>query len=519
MDSKELLRFCLKKGLLLDKEVLTLLSEEGATESVKLMIEKIGTHSRKKVITKDLFFKNKEQVNRFFQDLPKEDQRKLENLKIKLGLSIEISKSVSIPLQEKKEDVVLDSKIKLLSLDCKLGKKLEVGDFVSYFRNRFFEMKKILQEHSELDNLISIDKLSGVRQGVSLIAMVSDKRTTKNKNIIFELEDLTGTTRVLVNNNKEELYKKAEDVPLDAVVGFKCSGNNEMLFANDIVLPDANLFERKKADVEEYALFMGDIHFGSKNFMKENFMKFIDYLNGKFPDTPEVEKIKYLFIVGDLITGIGNYPNQEKDLEIGDIEDQFVQISEILGKIRKDIKIIISPGNHEGIRLMEPQPIYDEKYAWPIYDLSNVILTENPALINIGSTKDFAGFNILTYHGFSFPFYANNITYLMKAKAMNCPEKIMEYLLKLRHLAPTHGSVQYFPCDKDNHVIKEVPDIFLSGHTHKSAVTYYNNVLLISSSSWEAFTPYQEKFGNIPDHCKVPMLNLKTRKIKILDFE
>jgi hypothetical protein len=32
-------------------------------------------------------------------------------------------------------------------------------------------------------------------------------------------------------------------------------------------------------------------------------------------------------------------------------------------------------------------------------------------------------------------------------------------------------------------------------------------------------TPYQEKFGNMPDHCKVPMFNLKTRKIKILDFE
>ena len=32
-------------------------------------------------------------------------------------------------------------------------------------------------------------------------------------------------------------------------------------------------------------------------------------------------------------------------------------------------------------------------------------------------------------------------------------------------------------------------------------------------------TPYQEKFGNEPDHCKVPMLNLKTRAIKLLDFE
>ena len=43
--------------------------------------------------------------------------------------------------------------------------------------------------------------------------------------------------------------------------------------------------------------------------------------------------------------------------------------------------------------------------------------------------------------------------------------------------------------------------------------------LLVSISCWEEMTPYQEKFGNIPDHCKVPIFNLKTRKIKILDFE
>ena len=68
-------------------------------------------------------------------------------------------------------------------------------------------------------------------------------------------------------------------------------------------------------------------------------------------------------------------------------------------------------------------------------------------------------------------------------------------------------------------IIKKIPDIFVSAHTHKSAVSYYNNTLLISVSSWESKTPYQEKMGNEPDFCKVPMFNLKTRTIKILDFE
>jgi DNA polymerase II small subunit/DNA polymerase delta subunit B len=102
---------------------------------------------------------------------------------------------------------------------------------------------------------------------------------------------------------------------------------------------------------------------------------------------------------------------------------------------------------------------------------------------------------------------------------MNCPEEIMKYLLKNRHLAPTHTSTQYFPSEEDGLLIKEVPDIFVAAHTHKSGISVYNNVLIISTSCWEAMTPYQEKFGNEPDHCKVPILNLKTRAVKILDFE
>ena len=102
---------------------------------------------------------------------------------------------------------------------------------------------------------------------------------------------------------------------------------------------------------------------------------------------------------------------------------------------------------------------------------------------------------------------------------MNSPEDIMKYLLKNRHLAPSHGSNQYYPLEKDPLMIRDVPDILVSAHTHKCGITYYNNVLIVSISCWEGMTPYQEKFGNSPDHCKVPMVNLKTRAVKILDFE
>ncbi|MEK6880685.1 MAG: metallophosphoesterase, partial [Nanoarchaeota archaeon] len=316
-----------------------------------------------------------------------------------------------------------------------------------------------------------------------------------------------------------EIYKIAEDVLLDDVIALKCSGTREMVFVNNILFPEAMLFERKKSPEDVYAAFTGDTHFGSAKFQERAFLKFVDFLNGKIKTTTDVDKIKYLFIVGDLVDGVGIYPGQERELAIKDIEEQYQKAAEILSKIRKDIKIIICPGNHDAVRIMEPQPILNEKYAWPLFELDNVILTTNPALVNIAATKDFSGMNVLLYHGYSYNYYANNVSSLRLNKAYTRPEIIREFLLKRRHLAPTHSSTLYFPHEKDVHLIRDVPDILLSGDLHKSSVAYYNNILSISSSCWQEKTDFQEKVGHEPDIAKVPLLNLKTRAIKILDFE
>jgi len=522
MNTQEILKFCMERGFLLDNEVLNLFDETSDVESVKLIIERIKDTTNQRIITKNLFNQNKDKVFQIFSTLSQESQRQLEKLKIKLGLSIEISKEFSQTRSEEKTEKRKQdfNGVKVLSsFFNNHTKKLEVEDFTKYFRNRLNEMKKILQGNAYLKNLVSINKISGNRQEISIIGIVSEKSVTKNRNILLEVEDLTGKIRVLINANNPKVYEKAEEISLDSVLGFKGVGNREIIFANEVVFLDSVLPERKKSPFDESALFLGDLHFGSKLFLENGFSKFIDYINGKVPNTPEVEKIKYLFLVGDIIAGVGVYPNQEKDLILKDIEEQFIGLSQILKKVRKDIKIIISPGNHDGVRLMEPQPLLNERYAWSIYDLKNVILTGNPAYVNIGAAEDFSGFDILTYHGFSYPYYANTVSKFMIEKTLNFPDRIMTYLLKNRHLAPSHASVQYYPSEEDNLMIKKVPDIFVSGHTHKSAVTYYNNILVVSISSWEGKTSNQERMGNEPDFCKVPMFNLKTRAIKILDFE
>ena len=536
MDSKDILKFCIERGLLIEPEALNLLSTSSDEESTKLILEKIKEYTQKRIITKKLFEQNKERVGEFLLNLPKENQKKLEELKIKLGLEIEISKKISTETKKvedsdqksgssnigpeqksEKTEISLDG-VKILSKIPISKKKIVVDDFVQNLKNKFLELKNILQEHVDLDNLVSISKLSRASPRVSIIGIISDKRISKNKNILFEVEDLTGRVRVLINQNKPELYKIAEEISLDSVIGFSGFGDREIFFANSIVFPDIPVLEKKHSSEEEYAVFIGDLHYGSKLFLEKNFLKFIDYLNGKTPAKINVEKIKYLFLVGDIVSGIGNYPTQQKDLKIEDIEAQFQGLAELLGKIRRDIKIIISPGNHDGVRLLEPQPPLDEKYAWPLYNMKNVILIGNPAYVNIGAKKGFFGFNVLSYHGFSYPFYSNTVPSLM-AGGLNAPEKIMAYLLKNRHLAPTYSSTQYFPYEKDALIIRDIPDIFVSGHSHKLSVDSYKGVLLISTATWEEETEYQKRKGNLPDFCKVPLFNLKTRAIKILDFE
>src|SRR3989344_3673717 len=508
MEIDYLLRYCLEKGFLIDDESFKLLKEVGDIETVKILLEKISQQSNAKIISKNFFYNHQRELQEIISTLPNEKQIASEVLKLKLGLSIEISKGMTLDIPIKKgNEVYNESNVKVISSHFIKSRKLSVHDFVKHLRARFSEIKNILQERSELENLISIDKISGNRQGICLIGMVKSKRMTKNKNMILEIEDLTGTIGAIVNLNKPEILKKGEEVTLDSIIAIKCSGTKEMVFVNDIIFPDSVLAQRKKSPVEEYALFIGDTHIGSDRFMEKNFLSFISYLNGDLPDTPEVEKIKYLFFVGDLIAGVGEYPGQERDLIIGDVEGQYEKAAGLLKLIRDDIKIIIIPGNHDAVRLMEPQPTLDERYAWPLHEMHNVILSTNPSVVNIGELpeKKFPGFDVLMYHGFSYFYYRDNIPSLREAKYS--PDKVMAYLLKNRHLAPTHTSATYCPSDVDSLLIKKVPDIFFSGHTHKSAVSYYNNILVISASSWETKSPYQEKMGNHPDFCKVPMLN------------
>jgi len=129
MNTKEILSFCIENGLLIDNEILNLFKDTEDVETVKLIIGKIKDHTQKRIITKELFYENKEKVGEFFSDFPKEN-REFEKLRIKLGLSIEISRQKQTlqpaALEEKPQEVILEenkNNVKILSSFSTSSKK------------------------------------------------------------------------------------------------------------------------------------------------------------------------------------------------------------------------------------------------------------------------------------------------------------------------------------------------------------------------------------------------------------
>ncbi|MDP3026986.1 MAG: metallophosphoesterase [Nanoarchaeota archaeon] len=526
--SENILKLFIKKGFLLDKDMLDFFSQLEDEDVANEILSKIQASSGEKLITRSLINSNMEKIKPVFKELDNEKQKLVERFFVNISVSVEVKKETRIEnieddkkINEDKKKLVKTAKIKVLSSPIVQDQRLEVKDFVRHFRNRYNFFKKILQDKTELEGLTSIDKISGSRT-FSIIAMITNKSVTKNKNVILEVEDLTGKTKLLVTKTKEEIFEKAKEIVLDDVIAFKCSGSRDFLFVNDLFYPDSFLSEKKKLDEEVYALFISDMHIGSANFLEESFSKFIGWLNGEGCDEEQKEmlkKIKYLFVVGDSIEGVGIYPGQEKFLVIKDIRDQYKKLTEFYKKIPKHISIIQCAGQHDAVRVAEPQPPIGEDFAESLTKVENLYLVSNPSLIEIeGGEKE--GFKVLMYHGASMHGLINEIEELRLSNAHHTPAKAVKHLLKRRHLAPIHGSAIYIPNPtEDSMVIRQVPDIVATGDLHKVDVEIYNNILIVCSSCWQSITPFEEKMGNQPDYCKVPILNLKTREIKILDFE
>src|SRR3989344_790791 len=445
-----------------------------------------------------------------------------EENKIKLNNLI---KQVSKPQKLELEKDIIAPNVVVVKIYNENIKKREVQDFVHHFKARYNSLKNILINRPELNGCISINRVLNKNNGdrISIIGLIIEKRTTKNGNILLEMEDLTGKIVCIVGKSKKELFEFAQDLMLDEVVGLTGTYSDNIIFTNNLFLPDIPTNdELKRMKEDNHIVFTSDIHFGSSAFLEKDFLNFIDWLNGDYGDDEQrkvASKIKFLFLVGDLVEGVGIYPGQEGHLLVKDIKKQYDMLAGYLDKLRKDIQIVIIGGNHDSLRIAEPQPKLHPIYAKSIYELENTTILTNPSTINIFSSKDFEGFNILMYHGFSYPYLADNVESVRIQGRLDRVDLIMKHSLQARHLAPTHNSVQYIPEEgEDSLVIDKVPDFYVSGHIHKVTALNYRGVTMIGCGCWTEQTEDQEKRGIVPDPSKVVVVNLQTREVKIFNF-
>ncbi len=378
----------------------------------------------------------------------------------------------------------------------------EYTEFVHYFRNRYTQLGDILRKRMSARPIESLRKRNlDPKEAISIIGMVLDMRTTSNGHKLIELEDTTGTIPVLVHKEKDrELFETAKKILLDEVIGVTgtLSSDGGLMFANRITFPDLpNARDMLETKAKGKAVFISDIHVGSKTFLEDSWLRFMDWLG---------DEINYLIIAGDVVDGIGVFPNQDKELAILDIYEQYEKAAEYLGMVPKNIKIIISPGNHDAVRQAEPQPRFPERITKMFR--GDITFVGNPAMIDIGR-------KVLIYHGRSM----DDIIASMRGFSYSDPTKPMNEMLKLRHLSPIYGGrVSIAPEQKDHFVIDMIPDILHCGHVHTVGVSRYKDVLTINSGTWQSQTQYQKRMNLQPMPAKATVVDLESMNYTIGDF-
>ena len=373
-------------------------------------------------------------------------------------------------------------------------------DFHNLFLDRFEKLHSILKHRRALVNARRISKLSDGY--VATIGMVNDVRRTSSGRTIFEIEDPTGTLTCMIRGNVFLLK--------DEVIGVrgKYNSSKRIMYLDkeeDIIRPDVRwVREKRKINENLSVAIISDTHVGSKTFIRERWEKFLNWLKS---GEDEAGTVKYLIIAGDLVDGIGVYPNQEEELEITDIFKQYEVFAEYLKEVPDYVKVMAIPGNHDIVRNAEPQPALPKEIR-DMFD-SNVVFLSNPAMVSIH------GYKFTIYHGASL----NNLVELIPGMDYQKTDKIMEYMLKFRHLSPVYGEkVPIVPYDRDYLVMDPQPDVLVTGHVHAFSYGIYKGIHMVNASTWQKQTKYQKMMNFNPDPGKVAILNMNRDEMIVKSF-
>lgn len=397
-----------------------------------------------------------------------------------------------------------------------------VADFTRHFSDRLEQVKSMIQSglnNNTVGMLQGIEDMKRFTVGREIViaGMVYEKSVTKNGHILVTVEDETGRVKVLfakpsrevTNSAAATLFSSAYKIINDEVIAVrgKVSGT-DFIIAKSLMYPGVPVHQRKKIEEDISIGFLSDIHVGSKLFMQKQFDRFTEWMNGKFKYRLDYAgRIKYVVVSGDLVDGIGVYPNQDRELAIDDIYLQYKKLFEMLGKIPEYVHIFLLTGNHDAVQRAEPQPELPSEFCKD-FMLENMHLVSNPGYMTLH------GMRILGYHGTSL----DSVIQGIPGCSYSRPEEAMVEVLKRRHLSPIYGDNPIVPSKRDEMVIDQVPDILHMGHLHKNGYSEYHGTLIVNSGTWQSRTSYQVRLGHMPTPAVLPVYEAGRMELGTVDF-
>jgi DNA polymerase II small subunit len=475
-----------RRGMLLNPEALSILVENYDEKCIHTVLDRLVEEMKKE----SLLVISKETVARVIG--------RTEGIEISIGFHPQVlAKEV-----EARIEVLKTYEAKRVSDDVEARRQ--------YFANRFFKISSILRSRADMNPYYSLRKACSLpdRSEGKTIAMLYEK----HENYLV-VEDFDFTTKVIIPRDcDKDLKERISRLLPDSVIGISFYVSNSKLFCKSLIFPDVPIRRFKPAEEDVSVLLTSDIHYGSQKFSEKAFLKMIKWLREGGLTERERElssRVKYVIIAGDLVDGVGIYPQQEKELRIRDVEKQYDELSNLLSQIPEYVKLIVIPGNHDAtIRAIPQPPIFDE-YAEKLKLNGNLLSLSNPCAVSLHGVK------FLVYHGTSM----EDIATFAKNASYDKPENAMEIMLQLRHLAPVYGSrTPILAQGQDELVIEDIPDVFHTGHVHVFRNGVYREIRLVNSGTWQERTKYQEQLGIVPTPNIAAVLNLRNGAVSQINF-
>lgn len=374
----------------------------------------------------------------------------------------------------------------------------------NYYHSKFENVSKILKQRLE-GPTVKIRDLIGERH-VYTYGIIDSVFITKNGNLFIELSDTTGQVKCILSKSNPQFKEFSQILMPEDIIAIEGTYNKDtgFLFIDKIILPEIFLSPRAPT-VSGEILFIGDLHFGSKFTNLDKISRFIQYVKEKSKD------IKAIVINGDLLDGIGVYPEQEKEQLVleGKLLCSPILQAEFMKKVFLDnlpveIPIFILPGNHEVpfVPSVYPQYIFQQMSLPP-----NIHFVSNPSWLNIG------GISILLYHGNTLVSMATRVG--IKISELS---KVVTVTLRKRHLGCSQGDRQakIMPSEEDYLYIHKVPDIVVVSHTHMAFTSEYKNIKIVNPGTFQGATPYTIRMGVDVTPPSFARLSLSTKEVEIV---